>query len=197
MFLLDRVWRHTRKALYFGSDELNTPARGDVADDLAKLVRAEALGRPLALYLTGSSCHGGLRPDSDIDLLLITVRSLQDAERRRLVGHLLQHSGRRATVRPGRAIELTSLVRDEVVPWRYPAVRDFLYGEWLRTDYESGRVPDPEPDPNLPVLITAAREHSQALFGPAPGRPHRSCPQQGPCPVHVRRIAGTDRRSPR
>lgn len=155
------------RRLWFGLSSRRLLSVQNVAGGLPGLVQGEALGRPVAMYVTGSYCHGGLRPDSDIDLLLITERSLHDGERRHLVQHLLRHSGRRATGRPGRAIELTSLAMHDVIPWRYPAVCDFQYGEWLRTDYESGRVPRREPDPNLPVLISAAREHSQALFGPS------------------------------
>jgi hypothetical protein len=54
----------------------------------------------------------------------------------------------------------------DIKPWRYPATRDVLYGEWLRTDYEAGRLPRREADPNLPVILTSARQHSSVLLGP-------------------------------
>lgn len=133
---------------------------------LHDLVTREAPGSPVAMYLTGSYCHGGLRPDSDLDILLITRVPLRTHERRTLTEHLLGYSGRRATSRPGRPIELISLALNDIKPWRYPAIRDFLYGEWLRADYEAGRLPHREPDPNLPVVLTSAREHSSALIGP-------------------------------
>lgn len=132
---------------------------------LEDLITGEAPGSPLAMYLTGSYCDGGLRPGSDLDVLLITGAPLEDHERRMIVEHLLGYSGSRATV-PGRPVELTSLVAGDIKPWRYPATRDFLYGEWLRTDYEAGLVPRPESDPNLPVLLTSARQHSCTLTGP-------------------------------
>ena len=133
---------------------------------LQDLITREAPGSPVAMYLTGSYCYGGLRPDSDLDILLITRVPLHVGERRMLTEHLLGYSGTRATRQPGRPIELTSLVLDDIKPWRYPAMRDFLYGEWLRTDYEAGRLPHREPDPNLPVILTSARQHSSALMGP-------------------------------
>lgn len=129
-------------------------------------VAQHAPGDPVGLYLTGSSVAGGLRPDSDVDLLLVTARSLTAPERTALE-LLLRHSGRRATVRPGRPVELVSLVLGDVSPWRYPAVRDFLYGEWLREDHEAGRSPERQPDPNLPVLVTQART-AVSLVGPDP-----------------------------
>ena len=133
---------------------------------LQELITGEELGSPVAAYLTGSSCDGGLRPDSDLDILLITRVALQASERRILVEHLLGHSGRRATSQPGRPVELTSLVLDDIKPWRYPAMRDFLYGEWLRADYEAGLLPYRQADPNLPVILTSARRHSCVLMGP-------------------------------
>jgi predicted nucleotidyltransferase len=133
---------------------------------LHELITREAPGSPVAIYLTGSYCDGGLRPESDLDILLITRAPLRAGERRILVEHLLSYSGRRATRQPGRPVELSSLVLDDIKPWRYPAMRDFLYGEWLRTVYETGRLPHREADPNLPVMLTAARQRSSVLMGP-------------------------------
>lgn len=124
-------------------------------------------GDVLGVYLFGSSAVGGLRPDSDIDVLVLTRRSLSVDERRDLVGFLLQFSGRRATVAPGRPLELTSLVLEDVVPWTYPPVCDFLYGEWLRDQYRD-RVPERHVNPDLAVLITTARQHAQCLHGRCP-----------------------------
>lgn len=69
---------------------------------------------------------------------MLTERSLSQNERKRLVGFLLQHSGRRATIAPGRPVELTPVVIDDVVPWTYPPVCDFQYGEWLRREFVDG-----------------------------------------------------------
>lgn len=141
------------------------PVAGTI-QTLQELITREAPGSPVAAYLTGSYCDGGLRPASDLDVLLITRLPLQVSERRILIEHLMGYSGRRATKQPGRPIELTSLVLDDIKPWRYPAMRDFLYGEWLRADFEAGLLPHREADPNLPVLLTSARQHSSVLIGP-------------------------------
>lgn len=116
---------------------------------LHELVTRESPGAPVGLYLTGSSCDGGLRPGSDLDILLITRAPLQVRDRRMLIEHLLRYSGSGATRQPGRPIELTSLVLDDIKPWRYPAMRDFLYGEWLRADYEAGLLPTARPTPTF------------------------------------------------
>lgn len=138
----------------------------DVITALAEFIGRMDPGEVVAMALVGSSADGGLRPDSDLDLLILTRRSLSTAERSTLVNRLLQVSGSRATVAPGRPIELTSLRLGDVVPWRYPATRDFLYGEWLRQQYLAGQLPRPEHDSNLPVLITSARRHAITMGGP-------------------------------
>lgn len=125
-------------------------------------------GGVLGVYVFGSSAVGGLRPDSDLDIAVITERSLSQDERGRLVSFLLQFSGRRATVEPGRPLELTSVVLEDVVPWTYPPVCDFQYGEWLRTEYVDGRAPQRQVNPDLAVLVTTIRQHSRVLRGPDP-----------------------------
>ncbi len=123
-------------------------------------------GGLVGLYLFGSSVSGGLRADSDIDVLLLTRRSLSCSERQALLGFLLQFSGRRATLAAGRPLEVTGLVVDDVNPWRYPPVCDFLYGEWLRDEFHGGRLPDRHTNPDVAVLITTARQHAACLYGP-------------------------------
>ncbi|WP_338122410.1 aminoglycoside adenylyltransferase family protein [Streptomyces clavuligerus] len=136
---------------------------------VVRLLR-EVLGDEVAgVYLYGSAVLGGLRPSSDLDLFAV-VRSPPTAEQRRaLVAGLLDVSGRyprRGTARP---VELTVVVRSEVSPWRFPAVRAFQYGEWLRDAYERGAVPAAEPDPDLAPLITMVLRDGVPLVGPPPG----------------------------
>jgi predicted nucleotidyltransferase len=92
----------------------------------------------VGLYLYGSSIAGGLQPESDLDLLAVTRRSLPTPKRVELTDLLLRFSGRRATVQPGRPVELTSVVHSELSPWTYPPVCDYQYGEWLREDITAG-----------------------------------------------------------
>lgn len=80
-----------------------------------------------------------------------------------LVDGLLGISGSRHGARP---VELTVVVQSEIRPWRYPPTGDFLYGEWLRAEYEAGDVPQPKPMPDLALLITMARAGDHALAGP-------------------------------
>jgi streptomycin 3"-adenylyltransferase len=62
---------------------------------------------------------------------------------------------------------LTVAVQSDVRPWRYPPRLDFIYGDWLRPEFERGEVPDgPRPNPDLAILITIVLLDGRALFGP-------------------------------
>jgi streptomycin 3"-adenylyltransferase len=123
-------------------------------------------GGVVGIYLYGSSTTGGLRNDSDIDLLLITHRSLAAHERRQLTELLLRYSGQRATVEAGRPIELTSVVYPSLAPWTHPPTCDYQYGEWLRDDVSDGTVPQRHSEPDLTILLASARLSSEPLRGP-------------------------------
>jgi aminoglycoside 9-adenylyltransferase len=125
-----------------------------------------APGRVAGVYVHGSSTMGGLRPDSDVDLLLVTDGTLAVPERRELTDLLLQCSDPRATVAAGRPIELTSVVRSSLVPWTYPPVCDYQFGEWLRDDLSDGGVPQRHAAPDLAIVLASARRSSEPLRGP-------------------------------
>ena len=128
-------------------------------------------GGVLGVYLCGSAASTGLQPGSDIDLLLITARSLTATERRDLVAVLLAASGwaGHAEAFPEaagrRPVELTGIVAPGAGAWAHTPVIDFQYGEWLRTELASGRLPAPARDPDLIVLAATAATHHRVLRG--------------------------------
>ncbi|MCT6776338.1 DUF4111 domain-containing protein [Streptomyces sp. CS7] len=124
-------------------------------------------GNLIGAYLHGSSVLGGLKPASDVDVLLVSRRPMDERERRALLEGLLSISGSGDT---GRPVELTVVVRSEVRPWRYPPTCDFLYGEWLRAEYEAGTVPRAEPMPDLALLISMTLTGDSPLTGPRPAQ---------------------------
>jgi streptomycin 3"-adenylyltransferase len=117
-------------------------------------------------WVYGSAVVGGLKPDSDLDLLVAVNRPLTGAPRRALVDGLMRVSGRLALGGPARPLEVTVVDLDDVVPWRAPARMDLQYGEWLRGDFSSGRIAAPEVNPDLTILLATARAHSHPLIGP-------------------------------
>lgn len=123
-------------------------------------------------YLHGSAVLGGLRPDSDIDVIVVSKRRTTADEKRRLIDLLLSISGKRASRRPGRPIELDVVVESEIRPWRYPPTFDFHYSELWRERFESG---DLEPwtgttNKDLASALTMVLLGDKPLAGPHPAR---------------------------
>jgi streptomycin 3"-adenylyltransferase len=135
----------------------------DQAGEIVRLVERVLAADVIGVYLHGSCVLGGLRPASDLDVLVVTRRPTDDERRRALLAGLLPISGSRNDARP---VELTVVVRSAVRPWRYPPACDFLYGEWLRAEYEAGNVPRPAPMPDLAPLLTMALAGDHPLTGP-------------------------------
>jgi len=141
------------------------------------------LGRNLrAIHLFGSAVDGGLKPGSDIDLMVSITDPLAEPVRRALMTDLLAHSAWPGSSETLRALEVTVVALDEIIPWRYPPRRDMQFGEWLREDIEAGRFEPALVDHDLAILITKLRRHSSALLGPAAAelfeevpRPHEGC----------------------
>ena len=139
-------------------------------DRALALVRAVLDSDAVAAYLFGSAVFGGLRPESDLDVLVVSKRRTTRAEKQRLVHGLLAASGRRTPRGMWRRIELTIVVELDVKPWCYPPSFDFQYGDWLRSEFESGNV-EPWPttvNPDLAVLITMVMLANTPLLGPLP-----------------------------
>ncbi len=120
-----------------------------------------------AIHLYGSALDGGLKPFSDIDLLVTVSASPDEPIRQALVLDLLTVSARPGEDDTLRALEVTVVVHNEVVPWRYPARRELQFGEWLRKDILAGIIQPAVLDIDLAILLTKARQHSLAVIGPA------------------------------
>lgn len=140
-----------------------------IPDEAVRALEAvrSILGESVAgAYLFGSAVVGGLRPDSDVDVLVIVDRSLNDDERKKIVARLMEVSGSPGSGASARPVELTIVNRADILPWRYPPGSELVYGEWLRDDFEKGRIPGPARDPDLAIVLRNVRENGAALFGP-------------------------------
>lgn len=130
-------------------------------------------------YLHGSAVLGGLRADSDLDVLAVSARETTHAEKQKIASGLLAVSGNRSRGDARRPIELTIVATSDVRPWQYPPRRDFQYGEWLRERFERGD-PDlfrPTIDPDIAILITMVRLGDVTLTGSAAGTTFDEVPQ--------------------
>jgi predicted nucleotidyltransferase len=139
-------------------------------DGVVALIR-DALGPDaLGAYPYGSAVLGGLRPRSDLDVLIVSRRATTREEKARLVEGLLAVSGRSNGPPATRPVDLTILIASDVRPWRYPPTFDFQYGEWLRGDFESGNL-EPWPtttNPDVATLVTMVLLVHRPLLGPPP-----------------------------
>jgi len=137
-------------------------------DEIVRILRDVLAADLHGIYLFGSAVLGGLRAQSDIDLLAVSLRPATAEQKDQLVGRLLHISGQDRDDLPGRAVELTVVVASEVRPWTYPPRRDLQYGEWLRERFEGGdrELWRPTNDPDLAILVTMARRDGIALPGP-------------------------------
>lgn len=143
------------------SAPLDIRAQVQHAGDILQQHLGETL---VGIHLFGSAVDGGLKPFSDVDLLVTVASPPPESTRRALMAALL-----RASAPPGsarlRALEVTVLALPEVLPWRYAPRRELQFGEWLRDDLEAGVFEGPVVDPDLAILLTKARQRSVALLG--------------------------------
>ena len=119
-----------------------------------------------AIHLYGSALDGGLKPRSDIDLLVTVSTHLDETSGQALQQDLLAISALPGENDTLRALEVTVVTCNELVPWRYPPRRELQFGEWLRDDLRAGIYEPPMPDHDLAILITKIRQRGIAVIGP-------------------------------
>lgn len=139
-----------------------------IADQVieARSVLEKHLKTIQAIHLFGSAVDGGLKPLSDIDVLVTVGTPLDDSTGAALMSDLLAVSAFPGTDAKRRALEVTVLAHADIVPWRYPTRRQMQFGEWLRDDINAGIFEPAMLDHDLAILLTKVRRHSVALYGP-------------------------------
>lgn len=157
-------------------------------------VRDVLRGDLVGAYLHGSAVLGGFRPDSDIDIVIVSTRRTIVAEKRRLIDLLLSISGRKASLRPGRPIELDIVVESEIRPWRYPPPFDFHYSELWRDRFESGELEPWEStaNPDLASALTMVLLGDVPLAGPPPAQVFDPVPRSDYLDAILRDIGTVD-----
>ncbi|TDQ80078.1 streptomycin 3'-adenylyltransferase [Sphingobacterium yanglingense] len=120
----------------------------------------------MAIHLYGSAVEGGLKPYSDIDLFVTIDRPMTDDVRLELMQALLAYSAIPGAESSTRALEVTVVNYQDVVPWKYPPRRQMQFGEWLREDILAGVVEPALTDIDLCILIKKLRTVSVPIVGP-------------------------------
>lgn len=144
--------------------DFNNTDFSEQAGQAVSAVKALMGDQVLGIYLYGSAVLGGLRPDSDIDLLVLTSGRMADRVRAALTKELMALSGAAGSA-GRRPLEVTVIDRGAVEPWQFPPRCEYMYGEWLRDGMEAGEVPQAGCDPDTAVLLWQARAHSVPLTG--------------------------------
>lgn len=120
----------------------------------------------VGVYLFGSAVNGGLRINSDVDVLVVVNHSLSEVIRKKLTDRLMLISGKIGNSDTMRPLEVTVINYSDIVPWLYPPRNEFIYGEWLRNEYEKGQIQEPTYDPDLAIVLAQVRKNSISLLGP-------------------------------
>lgn len=146
-------------------EALMNPSVSSQLQQALALLQRHLGGNLLAVHLFGSAVVGGLKPGSDLDLLVTVAAPLPKDTRHSLMRELLMISAWPANERM-RPLEVTWVVHHSVRPWRYPAMRELQFGEWLRADIEAGRIEPPQQDHDLAILLHQTRKNGLCLIGP-------------------------------
>ncbi|MEH7237990.1 aminoglycoside adenylyltransferase domain-containing protein [Bacillus sp. JJ1562] len=86
----------------------------------------------IGCYLHGSLAMGGFNPNrSDIDILIVTSKSMDLGTKRRLAQLCLTHSSKPFP------IEISCLNENQLKNWSHPSPFDFHYSEFWRKHYEN------------------------------------------------------------
>lgn len=119
-----------------------------------------------ALYLHGSAVAGGLRPQSDLDILAVVDAPLSDEQRQDLIAALLSVSAPHPATPGGpRCIELVVCRLADLQRNVHPAKVEFIYGEWLREAFKEGYLSEAAADPEYTLLLAQALQQAQLLWG--------------------------------
>lgn len=140
------------------------------AQQALHIIQQQLAGSLLAVCLHGSATAGGLRPHSDVDILAIVSQPMSAAARQSLAAELMQVSGHYPSdlnnPNEQRPLEVIVFLSTDLAALPYPARCEFMYGEWLRTQYEAGDMPEPVSDPELTLILAQAQQQAKGLLGP-------------------------------
>lgn len=119
----------------------------------------------VAVYLHGSSVSGGLKPTSDIDILAVIENAVNKETRKQLIHDLMGVSGLYPIDPEGRRpLEVAIFSTQELSIHSYPAECEFIYGEWLRDDFEKGEFGHSSQDPEFTLILAQAQREAIKLY---------------------------------
>lgn len=154
----------------FGDEVVGAAQLGQI-DEVVAVVQKLLGEAVVGIYLHGSATSGGLKPTSDIDVLVVTNRRMTTDERRGLIRRLMPISGPGDPTGRARSVGLEVVVQGDVRPWRYPPRLELQYGDWWRSEFEGGNfAPWDSPNPDLALLLEVVLQANHPLVGPPPSQ---------------------------
>lgn len=100
----------------------------DLKEEIKKILKVNFIG----FYIHGSLAMGGFNPNSsDIDVLVVTFKTMKVDIKRLLAQFLLNHSNLPFPV------EISFLNREQLRDWQHPCSFDFHYSEFWRERYQN------------------------------------------------------------
>ena len=137
----------------------------------------QLLGESLfAIYLYGSAVDGGLGPESDLDVLVVVNQALTLHQRQQLAETLLKISYPIGAAQ--RALEVTIVLKAQILSGSYPLSYELQFGEWLREELNQGALLRTHTDPDLSILLKKAQVHHRSLLGPSLTQWSTAIPEQ-------------------
>lgn len=143
-----------------------------VEADLQQFAAVMAVVRPtlgdsiVAAYQYGSAVQGGLRPASDLDVFVITDRPLNDEDRTQLITGLSEIFGAGLPSGAARPVEVTVAQLSSLTPWPDSPIREFQFGEWLRSEFGDGYLSPQVVGHDLAPLVMTVLAASEPIIGP-------------------------------
>ncbi|MGG5372128.1 aminoglycoside adenylyltransferase domain-containing protein [Enterococcus sp. AZ196] len=134
-------------------------------ESILQLLSQELSEGILGIYLCGSAVLGGLKQNSDIDILVVVSEKLSKETKKSLIKKIKPLSRKIGENNALRYVEIIIIVAKQIATWEYPPYQDFIYGEWLQEDYEKGYVPSNEQNADLTIILYQSRKHYKRLLG--------------------------------
>lgn len=140
------------------------PGQARAFADLSRDLLGDAV---TGVYLHGSIVTRGLRHQSDLDLLLVTSTPVLAHTRAAFLSELMALSARHPDGPDApRCLDVLAVRSGELAAPRYPGHAEFIYGEWLRREFEEGNGLLPFIDPVVTLLLAQGFQEARAVFGP-------------------------------
>ncbi len=118
----------------------------------------------LGMYLYGSYVLGGLQPNSDLDILILTKKEISDTTRIEFTKNLMKISGAVGNLEK-RPLEIAIINQKDITPLKFPPRCEYMYGEWRRKEMEKGEIPKPFYDFDIIILLWQVKNYSITIKG--------------------------------